>query len=116
MVAKFAQKAERSEVHAALMKLAQEIASHMLKKQPRTKKEVRNIMGGKILELHSEKMIKKGKREGRKEGREAGRKEGRKEGRESTALNMLRDNMGITSIMKYTQLPEERILELAKTL
>ena len=61
-------------------------------------------MGGKILELHSEKMIKKGKREGRKEGRE------------STALNMLRDNMGIASIMKYTQLPEERILALAKTL
>ncbi len=25
-------------------------------------------MGGKLLELHSEKMIKKGKREGRKEG------------------------------------------------
>ena len=29
-------------------------------------------MGGKLLELHSEKMIKKGKREGLKEGRKEG--------------------------------------------
>ena len=33
-------------------------------------------MGGKILELHSEKMIKKGKREGRKEGRKEERRDG----------------------------------------
>ena len=52
----------------------------------------------------------------RREGREKGREEGRKEERESTALNMLRDKMSIATIMKYTQLPEDRILALAKTL
>ena len=52
----------------------------------------------------------------RREGREKGREEGRKEERESTALNMLRDKISIATIMKYTQLPEDRILALAKTL
>ena len=45
-------------------------------------------MGGKLLELHSEKMIKKGKREGLKEGRMEGRKEGRKEGESRLARLM----------------------------
>ena len=37
-------------------------------------------MVGKILELHSKKMLKKGKREGRKEGRIKGRKEEHRDG------------------------------------
>ena len=44
------------------------------------------------------------------------RRAGREEERESTALSMLRDKMSIANIMKFTHLPEERILELAKTL
>ena len=42
-------------------------------------------MGGKLLELHSEKMIKKGKREGRMEGR----MEGRNEERRSAILTLI---------------------------
>ena len=44
------------------------------------------------------------------------RRAGREEERESTALSMLRDKMSIANIMKFTHLPEERILELAKSL
>lgn len=73
-------KANLPGLYSNLMKFAQNVADHILKQQPKTKKEVRKIMGGKILELHTEKVLKKGKREGRKEGREEGRKEERQDG------------------------------------
>ena len=75
-LADFAKDANILSAYADLMQLSQQIADYMLEKQPKTKKEVRKIMGGKLLELHYEKMIKKGKREGLKEGRMEGRKEG----------------------------------------
>ena len=67
-----ADKANLSGVYTNLMEFAQKIADHMLEKQPKTKKEVRKIMGGKILELHTEKVMKKGIRKGRKEERQDG--------------------------------------------
>ena len=36
-------------------------------------------MGGEILELHSEKMFKKGRREGRREGEQKGEQKGRRD-------------------------------------
>ena len=87
-LADFAKDANILSAYADLMQLSQQIADYMLEKQPKTKKEVRKIMGGKLLELHSEKMIKKGKREGLKEGRMEGRKEGRKEGESRLARLM----------------------------
>lgn len=58
--------------------------------------------------------LEQGLSQGRKQGLSQGLSQGRSQGRESTALNMLRDNMSISAIQKYTLLPEERILELAK--
>ena len=55
-------------------------------------------------------------REAHDEGRAEGRAEGERQTKESTALDMLRDNMDIQLIMKYTHLSAERIAELAKTL
>lgn len=68
------------------------------------------------MSAYGEDCRQEGREEGREEGRKEGRQEGREEGRESTALNMLRDRMSIANIAKYTHLPEERILELAKML
>ena len=50
------------------------------------------------------------------DGRAEGRAEGERKNQEQTALDMLRDNMDIQLIMKYTHLSAERIAELAKTL
>ena len=52
----------------------------------------------------------------RRAGHEEGHREGREEGLESAAMNMLRDSMSIANIMKFTHLPKERILELAKNM
>lgn len=52
--------------------------------------------------------------EGHAAGLAEGRLEGRLEERTSMALNMLRDNMPLEIILKYTRLTPERIEELAK--
>lgn len=52
--------------YSDIVNLAQRISNYLLKEHPKIKKEVNRIMGGKILELHSEKMFKKGKAEERK--------------------------------------------------
>ena len=57
-----------------------------------------------------------GRAEGRVEGRAEGRAEGRVEGRDdertAVALDMLADNEPIEKIVKYSHLPESKILEL----
>ena len=50
------------------------------------------------------------------EGRAEGRAEGERKNQEQTALDMLRDNMDIQLIMKYTHLSADRIAELAQKL
>lgn len=69
-----------------LIQLAKHVADYMLRKQRKTKKEVISIMGGKILELHSEKMLRKGRKIGRAEGRAEG------EGRLSRLISLLLKN------------------------
>ena len=54
--------------------------------------------------------------QGRAEGLAQGLAQGERKNQEQTALDMLRDNMDIQLIMKYTHLSAERIAELAKTL
>lgn len=51
----------------------------MLEDHKAMKKGVKDIMGGKVLELSSEKLIKKGRAEGRAEGRTEGEIKGRLE-------------------------------------
>ncbi len=66
----------------------------------------------------------KGREEGRKEGREEGHKEGREEGREegqkeaqnATAIEMLKENMPIELIVKFTKLSVEDIQKLKQNL
>ena len=52
--------------------------------------------------------------EGRQEGREEGRQEGAQESRNEIVTNMLMDHCTIATIEKYTQLPQEQILQIAK--
>ncbi len=63
----YAKNTRQSSIYTDTMQLAKRIAEYMLSDKKNTKKEVNRIMGGKILELHSEKMMKKGERKGRLE-------------------------------------------------
>ena len=60
--------------------------------------------------------FKQGREAGMQQGIEQGRTEGEQKARETAALDMLRDNMDINLIMKYTGLSADRIAELAKEL
>ena len=57
-------------------------------------KEVRErlggVMGGKVLELESERLLRIGREAGREEGHEAGRQEGRAQGALETMVAMYR--------------------------
>ena len=71
---------EKSVLYADLVSLMIKIADYILESEESLKKGVSDVMGGKILELESEKLLRIGKEEGHKEGLREGRKEGRKEG------------------------------------
>ena len=51
-----------------LTKLITDISDYLLTNQKKLRKEVQKTMCGEILELPSERLIKKAKREGRQEG------------------------------------------------
>ncbi len=61
-------------------------------------------------ELYVEK--KNARAEGLAEGRVVGLAEGRNDERTAVALDMLADNEPIEKIVKYSHLPESKILEL----
>jgi len=71
----YAKNTKQTDIYTDIMQLAKRISEYMLRDKKITKKEVNRIMGGKILELHSEKMLKKGRKEGEKKGRASGRLE-----------------------------------------
>lgn len=56
----------------------------------------------------------KGRRKGIKLGKQEGKREGVELGRIETALEMLKDNLSIARIAKYTKLSEEKVKELQK--
>ena len=56
--------------------------------------------------------LAEGRAEGLAEGRAEGRVEGRDDERTAVALDMLADNEPIEKIVKYSHLPESKILEL----
>ena len=56
------------QLYKDLAKLITYISDYLLTNQKKLRKEVKKTMGGEILELPSERLIKKAKREGRQEG------------------------------------------------
>ncbi|WP_298781275.1 hypothetical protein [uncultured Fretibacterium sp.] len=66
---------------ADLMELIMRVVDHMLGTESRIRREVHEVMGGQVLELYSERLMREGQELGRTEGRELGRAEGRAEER-----------------------------------
>ena len=65
-----------SVLYADMVKLIMKIADYIIESEEKVKKGVNNAMGGEILELESERLMRIGKAEGRAEGRTQGRAEG----------------------------------------
>ncbi|MBQ7776846.1 MAG: hypothetical protein IJ379_13095 [Lachnospiraceae bacterium] len=65
----------KSVLYEDLMKLIILISDYMIKSQE-VRERFGDVMGGKVLELESERLLRIGREEGRQEGREEGREEG----------------------------------------
>ena len=63
---------EEERIYADLNKLMMSISDYLLREEAEARKGVDEIMGGKVLELYSEQLLRQGKEEGIKEGREEG--------------------------------------------
>ncbi|MBQ9512673.1 MAG: hypothetical protein IJR58_05730 [Lachnospiraceae bacterium] len=61
-------KKDKALLYKDLTKLITDISDYLLMNQNKLRKEVQKTMGGEILELPSEKLMKKARREGRQEG------------------------------------------------
>ncbi|MBR2708372.1 MAG: hypothetical protein IKE90_02920, partial [Bacilli bacterium] len=64
------------------------------------------------LKYAKEEAIKEGRKEGIKEGRKEGIKEGQEQNRIEIAKEMIKDNVNIKTIAKYTHLTVETIQKL----
>ena len=78
-------------------------------------------MGGKVLELRSERLRAEGRAEGLEEGREEGRKEGREEGIKyekiaSIKKLMKNGNMSLEQAMTLLEIPSEEREQYEKKL
>ena len=77
-------------LYVELINLIIRVSNHLLEDHKETKKGVKNIMGGKVLELASDKLIKKGRAEGLAEGLAEGRAEEKNSNIEKLAAHYLK--------------------------
>ena len=82
--------------------------------------EVTKQLGGEdIMEAFDftiEGTMKKGIQIGQEKGIQIGREEGRKEEKQDIILNMLKNKIDISTIMKITKVTEDKILQIQKNL
>ena len=89
----------RPDGYVDMVKLIKKIAYYLLRKQREAQKEVRKIMGGKVLPLPSERLIRWGEKRGIKLGKKQGFKLGEQRGRMETILSNVKTLM---SNLKWT--------------
>lgn len=59
---------KKGSVYGRLLELIKEIAGYVFEKQDSVKKGIGDIMGGKVLELQTDRALEEGREEGREEG------------------------------------------------
>lgn len=76
------------------------------------RKQLDQMVRDNELKYAKEEAIKEGRKEGRKEGIKEGIKEGQEQNRIEIAKEMIKDNLEIKTISKYTHLPIDQIKKL----
>ena len=101
-------KRNRETIYKDLTELITDISDYLLENQKKLRREVHKTMGGEILELHSERVYKKGRLEGRREGRREGEIKGEKKGQMKELISLVKDGL-LTAAQAAARLgePEE---------
>ena len=98
-----------------MIALIEEIADYIIPKDNENVRErLGDIMGGKILQLESERLLEKGQLLGEAKGRAAGQAEGRKTERIEAIQNMI--SLGLTKEKILTVYSEEEYNEAIKSM
>ena len=87
-----------------LIELIIRIAEYILKDREKTRKGFGEVMGGKVLELESDKLIQKGLEQGRTQGLEQGIK--------SSVWKLLKNGLSVEETAKLLELPKERVCKI----
>lgn len=100
--------AEQTHLYTRLAELIKDISDYMLPDESNMKKRMGEIMGGKVLELETDRILERGMRQ----GMEQGIKQGVEIANKSSVLCMLQDNLPINKIMLYSGCPLEEIMQI----
>ena len=106
---------KKSTLYIDMITLIEEIADHIIPKDSeKIRERLGNIMGGKILQLESERLLEKGQLLGEAKGRAMGQVEGRKAERIEAIQNMI--SLGLTKEKILTIYSEEEYNEAVKSM
>jgi len=108
---------KKSVLYTDLISNIRRIADYLTEKQPKTRKGLKTIMGGEILELESERLERIGRQKGLKEGLKEGLTKGLQEGEQNGLKKGLlegKQNQAIETIRKMIDrgYSDKQILEL----
>ena len=93
-----------------LIELIIRIADYILRKQEKARKGLGDVMGGKVLELESDRLIKQGLQRGMQQGLQRGMQQGRTE--VIQVIKLLRQGMTIGETARKLKLPEEEVQQI----
>ena len=102
-----------------MITLIEEIADYIIPKDNENVRErLGDIMGGKILQLESERLLEKGQLLGEAKGRAAGRIQGQAEGRKTERIEAIQNmiSLGLTKEKILTVYSEEEYNEAIKSM
>ena len=106
---------KKSTLYIDMITLIEKIADHIIPKDNKNVRErLGDIMGGKILQLESERLLEKGQLLGEAKGRAAGQAEGRKTERIEAIQNMI--SLGLTKEKILIIYSEEKYNKAISTL
>lgn len=99
-----------------LIELIIRIADYILRKRKKARKGFGDVMGGKVLELESDRLIKQGLKQGIQQGVQQGVQQGMQQGRAEVIqiIKLLRQGMTIGETARKLQLPEEEVQQIWK--
>ena len=89
-----------------LIELIIRIADYILRKRKKARKGFGDVMGGKVLELESDRLIKQGLQRGMQQGMQQGRTE------VIQIIKLLRQGMTIGETARKLKLPEEEVQQI----
>ena len=103
---------EEMELYTRLAELMERISDYILNSEKNLKERIGAIMGGKVLELETDKILEKG----RKQGLEQGLERGLEQATAKIISQMLKENVSWDKIILYTGCTREDIEKLTEKL